>query len=376
MHRLKNHRTLGVALGGAALIGLVAPLTCVGAASAATADWGGNASRFVYTSTNSVNGNQVEVFARQADGTLTPDGTYNTGGTGNGTSGFSQGSVTLSPDQRTLLVVNAGSNQVSDFAVLPGGTLRLRNVVASGGTEPTSVAISGALVEVLNAAGTPSVTGFWATRSGLAAVEGGSQSLSAMASGPEDVAISPDGRQVVVTEKLSDTIDTFAVRWGGTLSPAVTSPSDSPLSFAEVFTPVGQLLVADDGSAGSSAVSPYRIAPDGALHATQAAVADGQTAACWIARSWNGDVFVDNAGSGSIASYQLSLGGRLTFLRNTSAGIGAVPLDNAVSSDGRDLYVLNRAQDELAEFSIGQDAQLTAIGTQALSAGSAGVAAS
>ena len=373
MHHLKR-RALGVALGGAALGGLV--FTGAASASAATLNGGGNVSGWVYTSTNATTGNQVEVFARQADGTLTPAGTYNTGGTGTGTGGFSQGSVTLSPDQRTLLVVDAGSNQVSDFAVLPGGILWLRDTVASGGTKPTSVAINGGLVEVLNAGGTPNVTGFWATGGGLTAIAGGSQPLSATASGPEDVAISPDGRQVVVTEKLSDTIDTFAVGWGGTLGAAVTSASDSPLSFAEVFTPSGQLLVADDGSADTSAVSPYWIAPDGTLQATQAAVPDGQTAACWISRAWNGDVFVDNAGSGTIASYQVSPGGQLTFLGNTSAGTGAVPLDNAVSSDGRGLYVLIRNLDELAEFSVGPDAQLTAVGTQAVPAGSAGVAAS
>jgi hypothetical protein len=87
-------------------------------------------------------------------------------------------------------------------------------------------------------------------------------------------------------------------------------------------------------------------------------------------------VFVDNAGSGTIASYQVSPGGQVTFLRNASAGTGAVPLDNAVSSDGHDLYVLNRSADELADFSVGPDAQLTAIGTQALPVGAAGVAAS
>ncbi len=137
-------------------------------------------------------------------------------------------------------------------------------------------------MEVLNAGGAPDVAGFRAAGSGPAAIADGSQPLSATASGPEDVAISPDGRQVVVTEKPSYTIETFAVGWGGTLAAAVTSPSDSPLSFAEVFTPSGQLLVDDDGSAGTSAVSPYRIAPDGTVHATQAAVPDGQTAACWI----------------------------------------------------------------------------------------------
>jgi 6-phosphogluconolactonase len=134
--------------------------------------------------------------------------------------------------------------------------------------------------------------------------------------------------------------------------------------------------VADDGSAGTSAVSPYRIGSDGTLHATAAAVPDGQTAACWISRAWNGDVFADNAGSGTVAAYQVSPGGQLTFLRNTSVGTGAAPLDNAVSSDGHALYVLNRAGSDLVEFSVGRDAQLTAIGTQAVPSGAAGVAAS
>lgn len=273
-------------------------------------------------------------------------------------------------------MVNAGSNQVSDFAVLPDGALRLRNVVASGGTDPISVAINRGLAEVLNAGGTANVTGFSATSQGLTPIKRGSQPLSAAASSPEDVAISPGGGHVVVTEKVSDTIDTFAVGDGGTLGPAVTSPSDSPLAFAGVFTPSGQLLVADDGASDTSAVSPYLITPTGALSATQAAVSDGQTAACWIALGLNGDVFVDNAGSGTVSSYQVSPSGHVIFLRNTSAGTGAHPLDDAVSSDGDNLYVFNANLDQLAEFSVGPDAHLTAVGTQALPAGSAGVAAS
>jgi 6-phosphogluconolactonase len=373
MHRLK-HRALSIALGGAALGGLA--LAGATSASAATLSTGGSARGWVYTSTNSTSGNQVEAFSRNADGTLTAAGTYNTGGTGNGQSGFSQGAVTLSPDGQTLLVVNAGSSQVSDFAVLPGGTLRLRNVVASEGTDPISVAINRGLVEVLNAGGTASVAGFRATPTGLIPIAHGSQPLNAAASSPEDVAISPDRTHVVVTEKVSNTIDTFAVGRSGALGPAVTSPSDSPLSFAAVFTPSGQLLVADDGANDTSAVSPYQIAPSGALEATQAAVSDGQTAACWIAQDRSGDVFVDNAGSGSISSYQVSSSGQLAFLGNTSAGTGAHPLDDAVSSDGQNVYTLNANLDQLAEFSVGQGGQLTAAGTQALPSGSAGVAAS
>jgi len=372
MHRLRK-RALGIALGSTALGGLV--LAGAASASAATLPRAGNALGWVYTSTNSAAANQVEVFARTGDGTLTLAGTYNTGGAGT-TANYGQGSVTLSPNHQTLLVVDAGSNQVSDFAVLPGGGLRLRNTVASGGATPTSVAIRGGLAEVLNSGGTANVAGFFATPAGLVPIPGGSQPLSAGASSPEDIAISPGDGHVVVTEKVSDTIDTFAVRPGGALAPAVTSPSDSPLSFAEVFTRSGQLLVADDGANDTSAVSPYRITASGTLDATQAAVSDGQTAACWITLGSNGKVFVDNAGSGSIASYQLSPWGQLTFLSNTSAGTGAGPLDNSVSSDGRNLYTVIGNQDQIAEFSIGPDGQLTAIGTQALPAGSEGIAAS
>ena len=83
MHRLQS-RALGIALGGAAFGGLVAGLASAVSASAATLNDGGYQSGWVYTSTNATSGNQVEVFSRQADGTLTQAGTYNTGGTGTG----------------------------------------------------------------------------------------------------------------------------------------------------------------------------------------------------------------------------------------------------------------------------------------------------
>ena len=97
MHRLQS-RALGIALGGTAFGGLIVGLTGAVSASAATLNDGGYTSGWVYTSTNATSGNQVDVFSRQANGTLTSAGTYNTTGTGTGAGGFSQGAVTLSPD--------------------------------------------------------------------------------------------------------------------------------------------------------------------------------------------------------------------------------------------------------------------------------------
>ena len=375
MNRIRT-RALTMAV-GAATLGVVG-LGASGTASATTANFSfpGFGQKAVYVSTNSTTANAVEAFAAQGNGSLVQIGTYPTGGTGNGGSGFSQGSVTLDQQTGSLFVVNAGSGQVSDFAVQPNGGLVLRGTVASGGTEPISVASAGNLVEVLNAGGTPNVTGFVATPAGLSPIAGGSQPLSAGASGPEDVVISPDRAHVVVTEKVSNTIDTFAVGANWSLSPAVTSPSDTPLAFAAVFTPSGQLLVADDGANGTSAASSYRVNLNGTVTSTQPSLPDAETAACWISLDRNGDFFLSNAGSATMGSYELLPDGRLAFLGNTSAGNGAHPLDSAVSSDGQDLYVLDGNLNQISVFAIGQDAQLTAVGAQAVPAGSAGVAAS
>ena len=59
-----------------------------------------------------------------------------------------------------LLAVNAGSNTVSLFRVR-GDHLRLKQVIASGGQFPVSIAVHGNLVYVLNAGGEGSVQGYW-----------------------------------------------------------------------------------------------------------------------------------------------------------------------------------------------------------------------
>ena len=94
--------------------------------------------RAVYTLTNQVAGNAVAVFARAGDGTLTPAGSFSTGGAGTGAGLGSQGAVTLSNDGRLLFAVNAGSNDVSVFRVNPEG-LSLLSRTPSGGTLPASV---------------------------------------------------------------------------------------------------------------------------------------------------------------------------------------------------------------------------------------------
>src|SRR5256885_8317326 len=112
----------------------------------------------VYVQTNDATGNEVIAFSRTGNGALAPLGRYSTGGRGTGSPHLaSAGSVVLSDDGRWLLVVNPGSDEVSLFAVQPDG-LSLADRAGSGGSKPTSVTLSGALVYVLNN-GTPNING-------------------------------------------------------------------------------------------------------------------------------------------------------------------------------------------------------------------------
>src|SRR6202042_1367850 len=84
------------------------------------------------------------------DGTLTPDGTYATGGLGGQLSGSvvdhlaSQGSLGYDPGPGLLFAVNAGSDTVSVFAA-GGDRLALRQVIGAGGVFPVRVAVRGGL---------------------------------------------------------------------------------------------------------------------------------------------------------------------------------------------------------------------------------------
>ena len=125
---------------GAAVLGLTAAGAVTAAAGPARAADGPGPAGAVYTMTNSPAGNAIEAYTRAGDGSLTPAGTYPTGGTG-GALGSGH-SIAVSRGGRVVVNVNAGSNSVSAFAATPGG-LRLIGTTSSGGTDPTSVTIAG-----------------------------------------------------------------------------------------------------------------------------------------------------------------------------------------------------------------------------------------
>jgi 6-phosphogluconolactonase len=140
----------------------------------------------VYVQTNQAADNQIVGFKRSEDGTLAPLGRYSSGGRGTGEPHLpSQNSVVLSGDGRWLLVANTGSNELSLFAVEADG-LRLAGRVDSGGSKPTSVAVTGALAYVLNN-GTPNISGFNLVDGKLTPLEASTRPLSGDDADPAQV---------------------------------------------------------------------------------------------------------------------------------------------------------------------------------------------
>ena len=191
---------------------LLASLAIVGGGIALTTPIAeaANSNGAVYVLSNQPTGNDVLVFARHADGTLSAPVSVGTGGNGTGGGLGSQGAVVLDGSGRHLYAVNAGSNSITSFRVRPNGLERV-GVVDSGGVMPTSIAVDGDLVYVLNAGGAGLITGFTAHDGDLEPIAGSTRPLSAAATAPAQVSFTPDGEQLIVTERATKKIDVYDV---------------------------------------------------------------------------------------------------------------------------------------------------------------------
>jgi 6-phosphogluconolactonase len=334
----------------------------------------------VYTITNAVGANRVVAFARDAHGQLQPNGTFPTGGSGTGASLGSQGALALTADGRWLLVVNAGSNQLSVFSVRHD-TLVLTDVVGSGGMRPISVTVEDNLVYVLNAGGavgaSDNISGFYLTEKGqLHAVPNSTRPLSAANVGPAQVSFGLRGDVLLVTEKATALIDGFAVNDEGVAGSATITPSSGPTPFGFAISSKGYAFVSE---APGSALSSYAIEATGAVDVVTPSLANHQAAACWVVLSKNEKyAYTANAANNTISGYGIDQDGSLTLLGDN--GLTAVtdsgPLDLAVSNNGRFLYSLNSRSGSIVGFTVGEDGSLTRIGSVGgLPAGVAGLVA-
>jgi 6-phosphogluconolactonase len=324
----------------------------------------------VYSLDNDPAANGVVIYRRAEDGRLSPSARVLTGGRGSGNGLGSQGAVILSPDHRRLFAVNAGSNEVSSFRV-SGDALTLVSIVPSGGVRPVSLALHDDLLYALNADGAGSVSGFTVDRSGeLTPLPRSTRPLSGGAAvGPAQVAFNPEGDALVVTEKGTNSIDTYEVRRNGELSAPRTTASAGPTPFGFAFSRDGVMVVSEaaGGAAGMGSASSYRLDRRALPEVITGVLHDGQGAPCWVAIPRSGDLaYVTNTASDDITAFEIGRRGRLSLHGPTgvvaSTGAGSAPADIAITDDQDFVYVLHSGNGAVSAFRADGRGGLTPLG--------------
>ena len=324
----------------------------------------------VYTQTNSQAGNEVVVFTRAPDGTLTETSRTATGGLGDNSTppfGFeildSSGGVELSDSEHLVFAVNAGSDTVSSFRVLPGGGLLLVDTAATGDL-PVSVDSDGDLVYVLNegdlgpggpfdvddpnpAAGT--IQGYRVSADGqLTPIAGSLEPLSVTGSAlavAAQIGFDPTGRTLTVTHRLTgpppmpgQRIDTFVLNADDTPGPAIPNAGTGVAPFGFAYDANGHAIVAN---ALDNSISSYQLDTTTGTLTLIDNEPTTEGAPCWVAITPDNQfAFVTNTSSGTVTRLRIEANGALTELGQTPVPGGSAPADVALSHDGRFLTVL------------------------------------
>ena len=332
---------------------------------------------FVFTQSNSADGNELLTFRRDTDGRLTGLEPVSTKGAGSGTPHLpSQGSVTLSGDHRHVFVTDAGSGDLAVFAVRPGGPELVQTIEA--GSAPRSVAERDGLVYVL-ATGDPAINGFRWEGAALTPIAGSRRAL------PDDVdaaqvGFGPDGL-LVVTSRGRDELIAFPVLDSGLLGDPVTTASSGPTPYGFATSSEGVLVVTEAFRAqkGAAAASSYRLA-DGRLAPVTASAGNGRSEICWAVVTPDGRyAFTTNFADGAVSRWRIDAAGALV-LEDATAGVtqdGRSGLrDEDLTEDGRFLYAIDADAGELRGWAVDPRGILTPVATNtALPATVAGLAA-
>jgi 6-phosphogluconolactonase len=340
--------------GRASAVASVLALSLIGASASATT---------VYTETNNAGGNAIQIFRTGPSGALNAVGMVSTGGLGTSAGLGNQGALALSSDDRWLIAVNAGSNDISTFAV-GANTLTLVDRVSSGGTMPVSVTLHDNLLYVLNAGGSGNIAGFRVTANGhLSSIARSSRPLSSTTAGAAQVSFDNEGETLVVTEKGTNRISLYALEQGRAAGPT-PFPSNGMTPFGFAFDRRNTLLVSEafGGRANASALSSYDIGDEPpTLNVIDGSVPTAQTAACWVIVARRGRyAYTTNTGSGSVTGFRVGRNGNLSRLSvDGRTGItGGGPTDGATTPDGQTLFVLSPSIGAIVSFQVQADGSL------------------
>lgn len=312
----------------------------------------------VFAQSNDARGNELIAFARDENGGLRNAGSYSTGGRGDGRPHLpSQGSIAIDDGGAHLIVVNAGSDELSYFCL--DGEPKLLARVSSGGARPVSVAIRGTDAFVLNAA-SGSIVGFTLG----ATLDPKPRTLRTLPEGsdPAQIAFTPDGTSLVVTDRATNSILVFPLdRYEHTAYPAA---GVTPYGFDFA----GDVLVVTEafgGEVGAAAASSYSLGRG--LTTVSPSVGNSRSEVCWAVASADGRyAWVTNFGDGTISLYEVDAAGALRLLAPVAAATveGKKGIrDAARSSDGRFFYALDADAQRVFAYGVGEAGRLEPLGS-------------
>lgn len=276
------------------------------------------------------------------------------------------------------MATNAASDDLSIFAIANGG-LELLAAIPTG-SAPKSVAERDGLVYVLNT-GAPGLAGFRIADGGVVPVAGSERVIAANAD-PAQVSFTPDGSTIVVTERGTDAIETFAVGADGTLGEARSFASSGPTPYGFAITSGGTLIVTEAFRAekGAAAASSYRI-HGGAVAPITASLGNGRSEICWaVITPDDRYAFTTNFADGAVSRYAIGADGSLA-LEDATAGLtedGRAGLrDEVLTPDGAFLYAIDADAGRIFGWAVSAEGSLAPIGSWgALPMTVAGLAAS
>jgi hypothetical protein len=172
-----------------------------------------------------------------------------------------------------------------------------------------------------------------------------------------------------VIEKASNSIDLFPIHPDGTLGAVASNKSVTPGVFATAFTPNGQLVISENQpSSGSdtSSISSYAINSNGSITAISQSLPSYGNGNCWNVITPNGKwVYVDNAGTFTVAGFSISSNGTLSPIASTIVSTlpgGVNNLDITTSADGKYLFNLLSGTGAIGVFTINSDGTLNQLG--------------
>jgi 6-phosphogluconolactonase (cycloisomerase 2 family) len=331
---------------------------------------GSNTSVFVMSNDNVKN--EILSYQRSYNGQFVLRERVATGGRGSGGQTDplqSQGALTISGNHTLLFAVNSASGTVSSFHLLNGLPVFV-DQENSGGAFPIAVTEHNGTIYVLNAGGSGAVVVFKADGPGrLHEIQNSSTFLTSLNSGASSISVSPNGRWLVVIEKATNSIDVFPVHPDGTLGTVVNNKSVAPGVFATVFTPTNHLIVSENqphNGTDTSSISSYAINANGSLTAISQSLPTFGNGNCWNVITPDGRwVYVDNAGTFTVAGFSIAASGALAPVANTILSTlpdGAANLDITTSSDGKYLFNLLSGSGAIGVYTINPDGTLHQLG--------------